>query len=297
MRSDGNQSALAGLLLSMPAFVGLAAFVAMPFLAAVILSCTDAQLNSPLAMRFVGTEQYRRLLSDPMIRRALANNLVFAAVVVPVQTVLALLLAVLLELVPSGKRLFRVLLFLPVVFPMSLIAVVWILLYAPGETGPMNRVLSWLTLGGWEPRDFLRDPQLAFPAIILLSLWQGVGLQMVILSAALSRIPKELYEAAAIDRAGAFAQFRHITLPQLRNPLVFTMLLTTILAFRLFEQVRIMTHGGPGDATRTLLLQAVESAFDLQQIGEASALSVVLFCIVLCISVLQQVLLDEGRRS
>jgi len=274
-----------------PALIGLALFVALPFVAAVVLSFTDEHLGSPLATRFVGWEQYRRLLADPLFRRALANNLYFAALVVPVQTGAALGLALLLNRRLAGRAIFRTLFFLPVVFPMALVAVVWVVIYAPGPTGPMNALLAAATGGGWSPREFLHDPVWAMPALILLSIWQGVGFQMVVLLAGLQAIPGELYEAAAVDGASPWGRLRHVTLPGLRNPLIFCVVVTAILAFRLFDQVRIMTRGGPNGATTTVIFEAVAAAFDRQEVARGAAITVLFFLLVVAITAAQRRLL------
>jgi multiple sugar transport system permease protein len=291
----GDQTPVA-LLLTAPALLGLALFVALPFLTALVLSFTDLRLGSPLPVEFVGLEQYRRIFTDPAFLRALANNALFAIVVVPAQTALALGLALLLDRGLHGTLLFRTLFFLPVVFPMALVSVMWILIYAPGPEGMLNAFLSLVSLGAWEPRDFLRDPALALPAIMLLSLWQGAGFQMIILLAGLQSIPRDLYEAAALDGAGRWQRFRHVTLPGLRNPLVFVMLITTILAFRLFDQVRIMTRGGPEDATTVVMFETVQAAFDRQQVARACAMTVVFFLIVLAVTLVQRRLARQQRQ-
>jgi multiple sugar transport system permease protein len=278
----------AAVLFLLPALGGLAVFVVLPFVLALVLSFTNLKLGSPLPVEAVGVEQYRRILADEGFLRALRNNAVFAAVVVPVQTALALGLALLLHRRLRGRAIFRTLFFLPVVFPLSLVAVVWILLYAPGPDGTMNALLETVTFGAWTPRDFLRDPGLALPAIMLTSIWQGAGFQMVILLAALQAIPKELEEAAAIDGAGRFRRFLHVTIPQLRPALAFVALVTTILCFRLFDQVQVMTRGGPNDATTTVLFEAVRATFERQQVARASAMSVVLFVVVLAITLVQR---------
>ena len=280
-----------------PAAAGLLLFVALPFLFALGLSLTDLRLGSPLEPRFVGLYQYRQILHDPGFLHALANNAYFAVVVVPLQTALALGLALLLNRPLAGRALFRTLFFMPVVFPMSLVAVIWVLIYAPGPQGMMNALLALLSAGGWEPRDFLHDPRWVMPAIMLLSIWQGVGFQMVILLAALQNIPAELYEAARLDGAGAWRRFLHITLPQLRNALAFVILVTAILAFRLFDQIQIMTRGGPEDASTTVIFEAVRSAFERQQVARAAAMTVVFFCIVLAITVALRRLFREGESS
>ncbi|MEJ2108032.1 MAG: sugar ABC transporter permease [Acidiferrobacteraceae bacterium] len=286
MRSRARISA--GTLFALPALAGLLVFVALPFALAIVLSFTNLRLGSPLPLEFVGLRQYLRLAADPTFLRALANNVLFTALVVPLQTTLALGLALLLHQPLKGRAVFRTLFFLPVVFPLSLVSVVWILIYAPGANGMLNSFLHLVSLGTWQARDFLHDPWLALPAILLTSIWQGAGFQMVILLAGLQSIPEQLYEAARIDGAGRWQRFWHITLPQLRNTLIFVMLVTTILAFRLFEQVQIMTHGGPRNATTTVMYEAVQSAFARQQVARGAAVTVVFFLVVLLVTILQR---------
>ncbi|MCG7990647.1 MAG: sugar ABC transporter permease [Candidatus Thiodiazotropha lotti] len=281
--------------MSAPALVGLLLFVVVPFLFAVALSFTNLRLGSPLPLEWMGFEQYRRIFSDPSFVRALLNNLVFVVVVVPLQTVLALVLALLLNRRLYGITWFRTLFFMPVVFPLSLVAVVWVLIFAPGPNGMMNAFLELVSLGNWTPRDFLHDPYFALPAIMLTSIWQGTGFQMVILLAGLQAIPAELYEAAAIDGAGRRQQFWHITLPQLRNTLIFVVLVTTILASRLFDQVQIMTQGGPNDASTTVMFETVEAAFARQQVARGAAMTVILFLVVLLITRLQRRVARQER--
>ncbi len=290
----GDQTGIA-ILIAAPALLGLLLFVALPFLFAFALAFTNLRLGSPLPLEFVGAKQFVRIFQDPSFLRALLNNLIFAVVVVPLQTSMALGLALLLNCGLRGMVVFRTLFFMPVVFPMSLVSVVWILIYAPGPEGMMNALFEAITFGAWEPRDFLRDSSWAFPAIMLLSMWQGVGFQMVVLLAGLQAIPDQLYEAASLDGAGRWHRFRHVTLPQLRNPLIFVMLITTILAFRLFDQVQIMTRGGPQDATTVVMYETVQSVFARQQVARASAMTVVFFIAVLLITWLQRRFLRQER--
>lgn len=290
-----RREALAGWLFAAPALLGLLFFMAVPFVLAAGLSFTNLRLGSPLPTRFVGLENYARLLEDEAFRRALLNNAVFALVVVPTQTALALALALMLNLNLRGRAVYRALFFMPVVFPMALIAVVWQLIYAEGDAGLMNGFLGMISFGTVEPQAWLRDPRLALPAIIVLSIWQGVGFQMVVLLAGLQGIPRALYEAAALDGANAWQRLRFVTLPQLRNPLVFTALITTILAFRVFDQVQIMTRGGPNRATTTVMYEAVQAAYARQQVGYAAAMTVVFFVCVLIIALAQRRLVREER--
>lgn len=296
-RSRFDDQTPTALLMAAPALLGLGLFVLLPFLLALSMAFTNLRLGSPLPLEFVGLRQFVRIFTSPDFLHALANNLVFALVVVPLQTALALGLALLLDRGLRGTVIYRTLFFMPVVFPMSLVAVVWVLIYAPGPGGLMNALLDLLSLGHWQPRDFLRDRALALPAIMLLSIWQGAGFQMVILLAGLQAIPRELHEAASLDGAGPWRRFLHVTLPGLRNPLIFVMLITTILAFRLFDQVQIMTRGGPDDATTTVMYEMVQALFTRQQVARACAMTVVFFLLVLLVTWLQRRLIRQSREG
>jgi len=293
-RTHVSEKTIAWLFMA-PALLGLGLFILAPFILAIVLSFTNVRLGSPLPVDWTGWREYARLLHDAAFLRALFNNLLFALVVVPVQTLLALGLALWLNRPLRGRVVFRTLFFMPVVFPLSLIAVVWILIYSPDANGLMNHVLRVMSLGHWEAKDFLHDPLWALPAIMLTSIWQGVGLQMVVLLAALQAIPAELYEAATIDGARAWQRFRHVSLPQLRNALVFVVVVTTILAFRVFDQVRIMTRGGPENHSATVVFAAVQAAFDRAQVSRGMAMSVVFFLLVLVITLVQRKLLRQAR--
>jgi multiple sugar transport system permease protein len=282
-----------------PAVIGLLAFVLIPFLAAGWLSLYNIRLNSGQPPVWFGLEQYRRILLDVDFRgdfyRALLNNFVFAAVVVPVQTALALALALLLNRPLRGMGVFRTFFFMPVVFPMALVAVIWRLIYSRDDLGMLNAFLHGISFGQLGPYDWLGNTKTALLAIIILSIWQGVGFQMIILLAGLQGIPTSLYEAASIDKANRWRQFLHVTVPGLRNTLIFVVMVTTIFSFRLFDQIYIMTQGGPQNATTTVMYQAVTTAFTENNVGRASAITVVFFLIVLVITLIQRRLLREER--
>nr|WP_229913919.1 sugar ABC transporter permease [Streptomyces capitiformicae] len=289
-----NRDWLHGLLMSTPAVVGLIAFVGIPFGYAVVLSFYNVRLGSPLEPTWFGIEHYRRLFTDPDLSgpflRSLLNNLTFAAVVVPVQTGLALGLAILLNRKLKAIGLFRSLFFMPVVFPMALVAVIWRLILARSDQGMLNSALDAVSFGNWGAFDWLGDSLTAMASIIILSIWQGVGFQMVILLAGLQQIPGELYEAAELDRASRWQQFRHVTLPGIRGTLVFVAMLTSVLSFRVFDQVYVLVKGGGlhEDAARTVMYQAVTTAFDQNNIGQASAITVVFFLIVVVLTLIQR---------
>ena len=226
---------------------------------------------------------------DPSFYRSLINNFTFALIVVPLQSGLALLLAMLINQKDiKGINIFRTIFFSPVVTSMVVISVVWVFLYS--QDGLINQFFGLVGLG---PFDWLTSPQSAMIAIIIMSVWQGVGFQMVIFLAGLQGIPDVLYEAASIDGAGTLRKFWNVTIPQLRNTIIFVAISTTILAFRLFTQVDVMTSGGPQNATTTVVYHAVEEGFRNQRIGFGASISVVFFIIVLGIALLQRRVLQS----
>jgi multiple sugar transport system permease protein len=290
---------LAAWLMSLPALLLLLLFVVIPFGMAFVLSMQNVRLDGARPNVWMGLEQYRRILLDPdtspIFWRSLLNNFVFALIVVPVQTGLAVLLAVLLNRKVRGVAFFRTFFFLPVVFPMALVATIWSLIFARDGLGLLNGFLSAITFGAVGPQDWLGNPYLALSSIALMSIWAGVGFQMIIVLAGLQGIPTELYEAASIDRAGPWSQFWNVTVPGLRNTLVFVVIVTTIFSFRLFDQVYIMTSGGPEGATSTVMYRAVTSAFIENNVGRGSAMTVVFVAIIIAITVIQQRVLRQDR--
>jgi multiple sugar transport system permease protein len=170
---------------------------------------------------------------------------------------------------------------------MTVVAIVWTFLYNPGE-GMINAFLQAISFGKIGPYNWLMDTKLVFPAIMLLSIWQGVGFQMVIYLAGLQEIPDSLYEAAQIDGASKWQQFVNVTLPQLRNTSIFVILSTTILAFKLFDQVQVMTSGGPQNASMTTMVHVIQTGWSELKVGYASAISIVFFIIVLAVSLIQR---------
>jgi len=242
----------------------------------------------------VAGSRYVVIAKDPTFMQALVNTTVFVLVIVPLQGGLALLLALMVHQRIRGVRLYRSIYFAPVVTSMAVMAVVWTFLYNPQE-GLVNRALDTVTLGAVGPIPWLEDRATALPAIIILSVWQAVGFQMVIFLAGLQGIAEDLYDAAKVDGAGPPARFRHVTLPGLRNTIIFVVISTTVLAFRLFTQVDVMTKGGPQDSTVTIVFQAVQAGFREQRIGYASAIVVTFFLIVLVIALVQRRLLPTDR--
>ena len=286
-------------LFAAPGLVLLFVFLIVPFALAFVFSFTDQRLigNDDLGTRFVGARNYLRLFDDESFWAALKNNFLFVVVVAPLQSALALGLALLVNQKLVGTRFFRTVYFMPVATTMAVVAVIWSLLYSP-DAGVINRLVGALSFGAIGPQDWLRDPALVLPAVMALSIWQGVGFQMLVFLAGLQSIPGDLFEAATLDGATPWKQFRYITLPLLKNTTIFVLVTTTIYAFQLFTQVQIIAASGasaPVDSFRTMVMLMVHEGFRNGKIGYASAISVVFFVIVLAISLLQRLVLREER--
>ena len=281
---------------SAPAIILLLVFLIVPFLMAVGLAFTDQRLipNPNLPTQIVGLRNFARMVKDEAFIRGLLNNFYFVVVVVPLQTAMALLLATLVNQKLRAMNLFRTVYFSPVVTTMVVVSVIWTFLYNPGE-GLINEFIQTITFGLVGPQKWLQDTKLVFPAIMLLSIWQGVGFQMVIYLAGLQDIPGSLYEAAEVDGANTLQQFFYVTLPQLRNTTIFVVLATTILAFKLFTQVEVMTKGGPENASMTTIVHVVHQGWGQLKVGYASAISIAFFLIVLGVSMIQRYFLREER--
>jgi multiple sugar transport system permease protein len=284
--------------LSGPAVVLGAIFIVVPFALAIALSFSDQRLvpNPNLPTRFIGVTNYLRLFADPNFRQAFLNTLVFTALVVPFQSAIALALAMLINSKLPARNIFRGIFFLPTVITMVVVCVVWFSMLK--IDGFFNLVLGAVTFGTVGPIDWLRNPYTAMPAIVLLSAWQGFGFQMVIYLAGLQSISPQLYEAAEVDGATRWQQFWNVTMPSLRNTHIFVIVTTTILAFKMFTQVNILTQGGPQGATSTLVHFLYEVGFRRGRVGFASATAVVFFLVVLLITLLQRRLFrsDEETR-
>jgi multiple sugar transport system permease protein len=283
---------------STPALILLTIFLAVPFLMAIGLSFTDQRLvpNPNLPTRIIFFRNFVRLVGDEDFRQAVVNNFYFVIIVVPIQTALALLLAIFVNQKIKFVNTFRTIYFSPVVVTMVVVSIIWKFMYNPGE-GMINAFVQWVSFGHLGPYDWLDSTTLALPAIMILSIWQGVGFQMVIYLAGLQEIPLSLYEAANIDGANKVQQFFHVTVPQLRNTTIFVLMSTTILAFKLFTQVIVMqgSTGQPQGTTRTMMVYTYNQGFQRGKIGYASAVTVVFFIIVLAASMLQRVFLREER--
>jgi len=267
-----------------PALIILGLFFLLPVVAALVLSVTDYDLYA-LAdirnLRFVALENYWTLLQRPLFWSALGHTVYFVIVGVPLSLMASLGAAMLLNSpLARFKPFFRTALFAPVVTTVVAVAVIWRYLFNT-KYGLVNYVFDAI---GIPTVDWLGDPHWAMPTIILFAVWKNFGYNMIIFMAGLQAIPGDLYEAARIDGASAFAQFRHITLPMLKPTMVMVSILTVSGYFQLFAEPYVMTEGGPLQSTTSVLYLMYEEGFKWWNLGSASAVAFILFVIMFVVT-------------
>lgn len=290
-RARRGREGLTGALMVSPAILLLIVFFFVPVGLCFALAFTNARLISPEPARIIGFENFSRLFSDPLFWKSLRNTLYFAVVVVPLQAGFALLLALLVNAKIRGVNIFRTLYFVPVVTSIVVVSILWRFMYQPD--GLVNNLLQTLSFNVVQGTDWLNNPTAAMPAIMFMSIWQAVGFHMVIWLSGLQTIPGELYEAAELDGADKWQQFRYITWPGLKATRTFILVTITIAALSLFSQINIMTQGGPLDRTATVVFQAVRVGYGQQETAYASTISLVFFVLVLAVSLVQRYLTRE----
>jgi multiple sugar transport system permease protein len=290
--------ARAALWLLAPGLLVIGVFFLLPVAAALLLSLTDFDIYAVADLgnlRFIGLDNYRRLLADPVFWTALRNTFYFALVGGPLSILVSLGAALLLDSrLARWRGLFRTVFFAPVVTTLVAVAVVWRYLYHP-RFGLLNHVLGWF---GVPAIDWLGNPRWAMPAIILLAVWKNFGYNMIVFLAGLQNISVTLYEAARIDGAGWWRQLRHITLPMLGPTFLFVTVITLIGYFQLFTEPYVITRGegGPGNSTLSVVLLMYKHGFRFWNMGYAAAVAFVLFLVILGVTALQ-LLLRRRRRG
>jgi multiple sugar transport system permease protein len=230
-------------------------------------------------------KQYAILAKDPDFYRAFLNTTLYVIIIVPVIMIVSLLLALLVNQKIWGVSFFRVIYFIPAITSISVTSVVWMFLYNPDQ-GLINMLLRMISFNMLGDSSWLHSSDTALFSIILYTVWQASGLFMVIFLGGLQEIPDYLYEAAKIDGANIFQTFFYVILPQLKNTSTYVLITSSILGFRLFTQVDVMTKGGPQGSTLTLMLHTVNEGFRNQKIGYASAISIVFFFLILAVTFL-----------
>ncbi|WP_311081104.1 sugar ABC transporter permease [Paenibacillus polymyxa] len=275
-----KHQALWGYLFIGPQFLGLLCFSLLPLLYAFYLSFVNWDgFGVPL---FVGLDNFKGQLSDPDFWKALMNTMYYMVLVIPAGIILALLVAIVLNKV-KGKEIYRLFFFMPVVTSSVSVGVIWMWILN-GEFGILNHLLRVIGITGpmW-----LTDTQWVIPSIALLSVWLGLGYNMVIFLAGLQGISKSYYEAAEIDGASKFQQLRYITLPLLSPTTFFVTIMMVISSFQVFDQAFVMTNGGPAKASYTLVYHIYDQAFIDFTMGESAAAAMILFVIILVFTLLQ----------
>jgi multiple sugar transport system permease protein len=266
-----------GLAFCAPAIVGLVAFSAYPVLSSLYYSFTDFNgISEPL---WIGLDNYGLLLEDPVFWHALANTFYFAALALPTGIILAFCLASLLNLPLRGVAILRMTFFVPSIVPLVAASLIWLLMFNP-QFGLINSTLGLLGIVG---PGWLSDPSWSKPSLVILFLW-GIGNTVLIFLAGLQDVPKDLYDAAAIDGASHAHRFRHITIPMMGPYLLFSIITGLVGTFQYFTQAHIMTQGGPADSTRLYSLYLYDNAFIFHKLGYASAMAWVLFMLVAVVS-------------
>ena len=278
-----------------PALVLLGTFTLVPMLRAAAWSFTGADLLDVGGARWVGASNYSDLLTDPRFRRAFLNTAGFALMVVPLQSALAFFLALWVNRPERHWRWLRTVFFVPVVVSMPVLAVLWTMLYQPMRGDQMGLVNALVAGLGLPAQDWLLDPRLALPAIAFMSVWQGVGFQMMIFLAGLQNLSKDQLEAAQIDGANAGQRLRHVIVPAMRPSIVFVLTATLILSFRLFVQPYLMTRGGPEDATVSIIQIIYETTFLGRELGLACAGAMLFLLLVAGLTLFQRLFAREVR--
>jgi multiple sugar transport system permease protein len=268
-------------LLLLPNIIGFLVFTFLPVIASFLLSFTRWDMLSPI--QWVGLENYNALLLDDTFIKVFWNTIYFSAVSVPAGIVISLLLAVALDQNIRFKKFYRAAYFLPVVTSMVAVAVVWQWIYNP-EYGILNYFLSWFGVQG---PDWLTSTLWAMPAVILTSVWKGLGFNMLIFLAGLQAIPESYYEAADMDGARRRHKFFFITLPLLSPTTFFVTVMSFISSFQVFDTVFLMTQGGPARSTSVIVHYLYENAFRYFNMGYASAMAYILFFMVFVITLVQ----------
>ena len=280
-----RQQARAAWILAAPFLVLFLVFTAGPVLASLGMSFTDIKrtdIRTPFAVSFVGIDNYTQLLGDPLFRKVMVNTGLYVVLGVPLTMALALAVAVMLNRIERLKGLFRVGYYLPVVTSIVAVSVVWKFLYRP-QGGLINEVLGFV---GLPQPEWLDNPTLALPALVVMAAWRNLGTLMIIFLAGLQTIPDEVKEAAQVDGATGWGVFRRITLPMLKPTLLFGAVITSIGYLQFFEEAFVMTKGGPLDATRSVTFFTYDQ-FGFGNYGLAASASYLLFLAVVVMTFVQ----------
>lgn len=276
-------------LLILPTYILFLVFFLLPVIQSFLLSFYEWNGFS-VERKFIGLSNYSQLFQDPDFWNAVKNTLMYTIGTVPLSIILGLLLAILLSGSLKGRSIFRSIFFMPTIISMVAISVVWNWVYSPDSAGLGNALLA---IFGISKQSWLSNLKLALPSLMIMGIWKNTGYGMVILLAGLKSIPTSLYEAASLDGAGIWQAFRNVTLPLLMPTLSFVSIISTIHSFQVFDQINIMTQGGPVGSTEVIVSYLYKLGFGEFEMGYASAVAYVLFFIIMCFTVIQRRVLSR----
>ncbi|MFI2720744.1 carbohydrate ABC transporter permease [Streptomyces collinus] len=288
-RGAGARRRRAGLLMVAPALLHAALWIGLPVVAAVVLAFTSYDVLT--APEFVGLDNFRAMLDDEVFRKSMVNTVVYTFFTVPVGMAIGLLLALALNTGLRARGIFRTAIFLPQVTATVAIALVWLWIYNPRS----GLFATLLALFGIDSPAWLASTTWAMPSVILVGIWQGIGMKMLLYLAALQNLPKELYEAASVDGASRVRQFFSITLPLLKPATFFVLITSMITAFQSFDQIYVLTDGGPAQSTTMMTYEIYKSAFREFRFGYACAQSLVLFVLLMAFTLVNRRIMGGTR--
>jgi len=259
-------------------------FIIFPILFVAWVSLHSGSMATPVSsMEFVGINNYIEIFTQKNFQKALLNTFGYSILNIIIILPLSIGIGIFLfNLALKGNHLTRTVLFLPYMIPIVAIAIVWGYLYSP-QQGPLNQILSWFSLS---PQSWLGSPQTALYSLILINVWQTLGYYTIIIIAGLTDIPRQYYEAASIDGANRFQKIIHITIPLLKRSIVFVLIVLTINTLQVFDPIYVLTQGGPSNSTNVVSYHMYNTAFNFGHAGLASAMSFVLFLIILLLTIL-----------
>lgn len=285
LRKEGVREALAGYTFMIPTIIVLGTFLILPIAYAVFLAFHKVRILGELNYRFIGFKSFWRMINDERVWIALKNTAEYVAIVVPIQTTLALILALILNSKIQGKSGFRIIFFLPTVTSSAVLTLIFMWIY--NSNGLLNHLLAFFGLPTY---NWIGDPSVALKAIMLMNIWSTAPFFMVIYLAALQEIPASLYEAATIDGANQWDQFVSITMPLLKPVTFFIVAMGIIGTFQLFDQSYIFSagSGGPNNSTLTVVLLIYQYAFKSLDMGYAAALALMLAAIIMIATIIQR---------
>lgn len=288
-KSKEKKQNFLGYLFLSPALLLLIVFLLIPIGMVFYYAFTDYYLLTPDARQFVGFDNFKKLIADPIFIKSIWNTAKFVVWIIPVQLGAALGLALIINKQRKGNIFFKVAFFAPVVMSLVVISILWLYLLNPNE-GLVNSLLNKV---GISSMSFLKSPKQAMYTIVFVSAWQGAGYQMLLLLGGMQNIPRDVYEAAEIDGFTKFQQFKYITMPLLKPTAIFVLLTTLISAFKLIVQPMVMTQGGPMNSTMTMVYYIYQTGFTDRLVGYSSSIALVFTTMIGLITIVQRKITKE----